>query len=82
MRKPMRIVGLNTDNIFIQRLTNRDWEQTIISLEEFKNLMETEFPDYLKEFKSIQSINVTYNYEMANFFFNYEYGDGRTYIFE
>ena len=74
-RAEMRIVGLNPNRIYIQR-KNKEWEQTDISFEEFRQLMENEFPEYLKEYEGEDG------YKMAEFFYRYGEDGKETYIFK
>lgn len=50
--KKMRIVGLNKNNIFVQKQTRMGWEQELISHEAFDQMMRTEYPAYYQQFEA------------------------------
>lgn len=79
-RAEMRIVGLNRDNIFIQRKTGKyyenPWVQTIMSFDEFFKMMATEFSDYYEKYTGTDN-----GYEKANFFYEYNYSEKETFIY-
>lgn len=73
----MRIVGLNSKDVFIQVSNGRDWTQIKVDRAEFKNLMITEFPSYWDEFtKSGRDPR-----DFADFFYMYGYENGETFVF-
>lgn len=51
MRKEMRIVGLNQNNIFVQKKYAGEWKQSIMNMAEFENMMQTEYPTYWEIYK-------------------------------
>lgn len=63
-RAEMRIVGLGS-NVFVQR-NKHGWRQEIISREQFRIMMETEFPEYFEEY-----INSGSTKDAADWFYNY-----------
>ena len=78
-RVEMRIVGLNPDSIFIQRKTGKGenpWEQKIMSLAGFKQMMKNEFPDYYLLCDPYAS-----DYDQANFFYNLGEDGAETHVF-
>lgn len=74
--KTIKIVGLNpSKNIFVLTKNRNEWNQEIMTLEDFEEMMKTEFPTYWDEFEKSESESV------GDFFFNYGYENGETYEF-
>ena len=74
----LRVVGYNSRSIFIQTITgnNQTWEQTVLTREQFIKLMNKEFHSYWVEYLTSKTL------DSLEFFYNYGYENGETYIFE
>lgn len=66
--KYMRIVAINPDSVFIQTATRNthNFTQTIITRDEFANLMMDEFPEYWADYEKC-----TIPMDAADFFYHY-----------
>lgn len=74
----LRVVGYNSTAVFIQTITgnNENWKQTVITRAQFIDLMRKEFHSYWAEYLKSEII------DSIDFFYNYGYENGKTYIFE
>lgn len=62
----MRIVGLNTSDICIQKRIRREWKQETITYAQFDSLMQMEFPEYYREYRESKT-----DKPAARWFWNY-----------
>lgn len=64
----MRIVGLNSNKVFVQKMVrkNAQWDQTAISYKEFTEMMKNEYPGYFKEYEQSGA-----TVSAAEWFYNY-----------
>lgn len=84
MKKVMRISGWNPDqNIFVQFKERNEWNQVIMTMDEFKEMMKSDFPTYWKEWEEYKKTLTDEQYydTCGRFFFYYGYENGETYEF-
>ena len=78
----MRIVAMNSKNIFIQIFNNGKWEQNILTRKQFTNLMKKYFSNNFMEYQNIKD-----DIDIFNYFYHYNetkkmIKKGEAFIFE
>lgn len=62
----IRLVGLNSANVFVQTGSGRNWEQVVMSFKDFEKFISSNRPEQYKEYKNSNSDDAA-----AVWFYNY-----------
>ena len=66
MNNKIRLVGINDGTIFVQIKNNNEWDQKVMTFEEFDEMMKNERPKMYKEYR-----NSNTELPAARWFYNY-----------